>query len=312
MSHGPSSHPWPKTPGAWLLWFRQKFGHGLRVAYYRDIVRPRILDTPPITNTTDKTAEIHVLTSNEDWLNLVWTFKSFYAVSPKRYALCIHADKTLPAEAVALLRKHFPQARLIERADADERMADALKGHPRCLEFRNTNLLAPKAFDFITYLETERMLLFDSDLMFFAKPEAYLQKAEDPHYSINAFNSDCGAGAYTVNPEIVREHLGFELKPLINSGLGIVHRESMRYDWIEGFLTLPGILDGHFWRIEQTLYALCSSKFGVELLPQEYTLYLEPGLGGRPFRHYNGAIRHLMYGEGIRELVRRGALDGAC
>ena len=72
-------------------------------------------------------------------------------------------------------------------------------------------------------------------------------------------------------------------------------------------MALPGILDGHFWRIEQTLFALCSSRFGVELLPDEYAVSLKPGLGTRCFRHYIGTIRHLMYGEGIADcLVRNG------
>ena len=69
------------------------------------------------------------------------------------------------------------------------------------------------------------------------------------------------------------------------------------------------MLDGYPWRIEQTLYALCSSRFGAELLPDEYTIRPEPGIGGRCFRHYSGAIRHLMYSEGMRELVQRGFLD---
>jgi hypothetical protein len=54
---------------------------------------------------------------------------------------------------------------------------------------------------------------------------------------------------------------------------------------------------------------LCSSRFGVELLPDEYTLWLAPGVGDRCFRHYPGAIRHLMYGEGIARLVKDGFLQ---
>jgi len=83
----------------------------------------------------------------------------------------------------------------------------------------------------------------------------------------------------------------------------------MRLDWIEEFLGLPGIQDGHFWRIEQTIYALCSSRHGVELLPDEYTVYLEQGIGTRPLRHYVGAIRHLMYREGIARLAKDGLLN---
>ena len=81
--------------GGLLLKFQQTFGHGLLVAYYRDVVRPRILRTPPVVGTTDRSCEIHVLTSASDWLNLIWTLKSFYQFSSKRYVLCIHGDKPL-------------------------------------------------------------------------------------------------------------------------------------------------------------------------------------------------------------------------
>jgi hypothetical protein len=272
------------------------------------VVRPRILSTPPIKDTTDKRCEIHVLTSAQDWLNVIWALKSFYVASGRRYALCIHEDGSLADVELAALAEHFPAARIIQRAEADAKLAKLLRGFPRSLAFRNTNLLAPKVFDFIAYLESERMALFDSDLLFFAEPTIYLQRVEDPAYRPNAFNADCG-DVYTVEPEEVRARFGHQLLPRVNSGFGLVHRASIRWDWTEEFLALPGILDGHFWRIEQTLFALCSSRYGAELLPDEYTLRLEPGIGGRCFRHYNGAIRHLMYGEGIARLVRCGFLD---
>src|SRR5215831_6709701 len=107
------------TPGALLLRFRQKFGHGLRVAWYRDVVRPRIVSTPPISGTTDKRCEIHVLTSKQDWINLIWTLKSFYLTTRRRYALCIHEDGSLTEIELATLREHFPDARIIRRVEAN-------------------------------------------------------------------------------------------------------------------------------------------------------------------------------------------------
>src|SRR5262245_7115466 len=291
------------TPGALRLRFRQKFGHGLSVAWYRDVVRPRILSTPPIEDTIDERCEIHVLTSKEDWLNLIWTLKSFYVASGRRYALCIHEDGSLADAELAALSEHFPAARIIQRAQADAKLAELLRGFPRSLAFRNTNLLAPKVFDFIAYLESERMGLFDSDLLFFAEPTIYLQRVEDPAYRPNTFNADCD-DVYTVDPDEVRARFGQQLLPRVNSGFGLVHRDSICWEWTEEFLALPGILNGHFWRIEQTLFALCSSRYGVEMLPDEYTLRLDAGIGTRCFRHYNGKIRHLMYGEGIARLVR--------
>jgi hypothetical protein len=292
--------------GSLVLKFRQKYEHGFPTAYYRDTVRQRILNSQPITQTHDKTCEIHVLTSERDWLNLLWTLKSFYHYSGRHYALCIHDDGTLGPEQYRIFQQHFPKARIIDRPSADQRVLDWLAPYPRCLDFRKTNHLSPKIFDFLFYLESDRMLLLDSDILFFKEPTALLQRLEDPTYKLNTVNGDV-ASAYTVNPAVVLEKSHVKLIDRFNSGLGLIHKSSLNLDWIEEFLGLPDII-GHFWQIEQTLYALCSSRFGVELLPPSYSVRLDKGIREHPSRHYVGTIRHLMYGEGISNLVRCGFL----
>lgn len=292
--------------GKLLYNLNQRFEHGLDTAYYRDIVRPKILNAAPVTQTTDRTCEIHVFTCAKDWLNLIWALKSFYWAAKRQYALCIHDDGTLTPENRATLQHHFPNARIIDRPSADARVLAELTAYPRCLEFRQSNHLAPKVFDFASYLESDRMLLLDSDILFFAEPTELLHRIEDPDYSLNTVNGDVSS-AYTVDPQVVKDKLGFEVIDRFNSGLGLIHKQSMRFDWIEEFLALPDIV-GHFWRIEQTLYALFSSRFGAELLPSEYDVHLEGGIGNSPSRHYVGKIRHLMYCEGIRHLVQHGFL----
>jgi hypothetical protein len=270
-------------------------------------VRPRILSTGPIECGGDKSCEIHVLTSAADWLNLVWALKSFYFYSKRKYSLCIHDDGSLGSHEASTLRKHFPGARLISRMEADGKLEEVLASYPRSLAFRRSNHLAPKVFDFAHYLTAPRLLLLDSDILFFTEPVELLRRIEDTAYKLNSVNGDVSS-AYTIDADIVRLTLGLEMPQRFNSGLGLIHRESMRFDWIEEFLALPGII-GHFWRIEQTIYALCSARFGVEMLPAGYDVHLDRGIGGRPCRHYIGAIRHLMYSEGIRDLVRRHFLE---
>jgi hypothetical protein len=292
-----------------IVWkIRHRFRGGLRASYWREIVRPRILATPPVDNLTDTRAEIHVLTSTTDWLNLVWVLKSFYWASGRRYCLCVHDDGTLTPEQVEQTRGHFPDARVISRAEADAAVLPSLVGAPRCHEFRRTNLLAPKVFDFAHYLRSDRMLLLDSDVLFFAEPAALLRRVEDPAYLRNTVNGDV-ASAYTVELADAKRCAGIDMIERFNSGLGLIHKESIRTDWLEEFLGLPGVI-GHFWRIEQTLFALSSSRFGCELLPPEYDVRLarEPNHG--PVRHYVGAIRHYMFRDGVRRLVRQGLLRG--
>lgn len=288
--------------GRMLLKFRQRFGRGLRVAYYRDVVRPRILRTVPVRGLTDGRCEIHVFTSTTDWLNLIWALKSFYHASGRRYGLCIHDDGTLTPGQLDQTRRHFPDARLIPRSEADAAVLPTLTGYPRCAEFRRTNLLAPKVFDFAHYLRADRMLLLDSDVLFFTVPTELVRRVEDPTYGKNTVNGDVSS-AYTVKADDARVRLGIELLPRFNSGLGLIHKGSLRLDWFEEFLALPGII-GHFWRIEQTLLALCSSRFGAELLPPEYDVRLTDEVGAVPSRHYVGAIRPLLYKQGMARLVR--------
>ena len=292
--------------GRLYLRLRQKYGHGLRVAYYRDVVRPRILKSPPVERLTDAHCEIHVLTSQQDWLNLVWALKSFYWASSRHYRLCIHDDGTLDEVARQELRRHFPDARLIDRHAADHDVLPTLDAFPHCRTFRESNHLSPKLFDFRHYLESERMLLLDSDVLFFQDPVELLRRIEDPGYRRNSVNADMES-AYTVHSADVRARLGIELPERFNSGLGVIHAESLKHEWIEEFLGLPGVL-GHFWRIEQTLFALCSARFGVELLPEEYRVSLQRGTEGCVAKHYIGAVRHLMYREGMARLVRQGLL----
>lgn len=287
--------------GRILYQYKRRFGHGLSTAWYRDVVRKRILQTQPVAADDTSVCEIHVLTSEADWLNLMWALKSFYHASGRRYGLCIHDDGSLNDEVRSTLRHHFPAARILDRGQSETEVLASLSDLPRCHEFRKTNHLAPKVFDFYHHLASDRMLLLDSDVLFFSEPTELLRRIEDHSYTKNSVNPDVST-AYTTTPELVRQRFGFELIPRFNSGLGVIHKQSLHPDWIEEFLTLPDIV-GHFWRIEQTLYALCSCRFGVELLPERYSVFLAGSVGDKQSRHYVGPIRQLMYSEGIKKLA---------
>jgi len=292
--------------GPVVLKYQLQFQRGLRTAYWRDSMRHRILGTAPVSAGDDRACEIHVMTSSRDWLDLVWALKTFYRYSRRSYPLAIHDDGTLTEQIVLTLRSHFPRARVILRPDADAAVLPTLAGHPRCLKFRSTNHLSPKVFDFAHYLQSDRMLLLDSDVLFFHEPTELLRRIEDPSYRLNTVNGDTRT-AYTVDPKTTGESMRISVIERFNSGLGLIHRESLRPDWLEEILGLPGI-NGNFWLIEQTCYALCSSRFGCELLPASYDVHLGRGTRGAQSRHYVGQVRHLMYIEGINKLVRQGFL----
>ena len=86
-------------------------------------------------------------------------------------------------------------------------------------------------------------------------------------------------------------------------------REILNLDWMEEFLGCESIWSGQPWRMEQTLLALAASRAGAELLPDEYRVSLREGIEGCVVKHYVGAVRHLMYREGIAHLNRTGFLQ---
>ena len=297
----------PVTAGRFIYLLKTKFAHGLRVAYYRDEVRPRILSMPPLDLPEDRSCEIHVLTSADDWLNLIWALRSFQNSIARTFALCIHDDGTLDATALKHLRTAFPSARIISRTESDARAAQTLAQFPRCKNLRATNTLSLKVLDFPAFLEVGRMILLDSDILFFDKPTALLSALQDPHFAKNTLNKDWREG-YTIDLAATRPLLDFDCPPFINSGLGLIHRGSLRLEWIEQFLALPGILS-HTHQIEQTLIALCSARHGFQMLPAEYDVHTGPRNSLAPCRHYAGPNRPLMYSEGIRELAKKGFLS---
>src|SRR5690606_36973201 len=84
---------------------RQHFRHGLVGSWRRERLLPRVLDLPPVTGLTDDRCEIHVLNCRWDWMMLVWTLRTFYRTSGRRYRLCIHEDGSLGQHAIGSLRR---------------------------------------------------------------------------------------------------------------------------------------------------------------------------------------------------------------
>jgi len=291
--------------GLGALWyrFRVKYQHGLRVMWYRDHVRPRITRCDPIPTDAAGPCEIHVLTSAQDYLNLCWALASFYINGGRRYPLCIHEDGSLSDADCATLERLFPDARLIRRRNTEPTVIESLKDYPACQAFRSENLLAPKVFDFRYHLESDRMFLLDSDVLFYETPRVLIERLEDPAYQRNSVNGDVNS-AYTIDPAEIKQKFDVDVIERFNSGLGLIHRGSLDLDAAEAFLSQTDMRSGNFWRIEQTLFMLLSCKWGVELLPREYDVSIGPTGNGPQSRHYVGAVRHLMYGEGIARLTR--------
>ena len=264
-------------------------------------MRPKIVNCRPTPQLDDMTCEIHALTSRKDWLNLAWALSSFYHFSGKRYALSIHDDGTLRTNDVKKLKSLFPAARVLDSADSRRSVLNSLQGFENCFRLRSGSILSKKLFDFQYHLRSDQLMLLDSDVLFFSKPDALISRIESSTDSRTLVNADVET-RLNLSSEYAQSHFDIELCERFNSGLGIIPRSAIRLEDVELFLTAPGI-SRDSWLIEQTLYALCCSKYGADLLPPDYDLNLDVAYSPRIVRHYVGSIRQQMYTQGIKHLA---------
>jgi hypothetical protein len=101
-----------------------------------------------------------------------------------------------------------------------------------------------------------------------------------------------------------REELGVKLWSRVNTGVCLLWKPAIDFDFCDRALAETSILRGHPWRIEQTLLALCGSRHGKGgLLPKRYEVsFSRNAAADAVSRHYVGAVRDRFYGEGLKRL----------
>lgn len=280
--------------------YRQKLGLKGSLAY--DRLRKGIVNCRPTPPLDDESAEIHVITSGVDWLNALWGLRSFYHVSGERYLLCLHEDGSLGPDEFSAIERIFPGCRIIPEARALQEVIPWLADYPRCQLLRKLKFISKKEFDFNFYLRAPIGILFDSDLIFFRRPDFVCDELVKNRREGNWVNRDVSPGL-SIPGEIIQQKFGFEVPSHYNTGWGTWHHGTVRNEDLEAFLEDFTVLD-HPWRFEQTLHALCSGKrAGAHLLPDDYDVYWGDLKEHPLMRHYVGAIRHLMFSEGIKRVA---------
>jgi hypothetical protein len=288
------------TPGR--LWYlaQRDWKRGLSATWHDRVTSRRILDwRNPFAAQPPEAIPVHVLTGSDDWLLACWMLASWFHTTQRNWRIIVHDDGHLPPEARPAFEKIAPGLRWISAAEADPAVLAALARHPACREYRLAHPLARKIFDVPALTPGERFIILDSDVLFFRKPEAILRWCVDGADEC-WFNEDVSE-ALPISREEIREKLGIDIWPRVNSGLCLLNRAAIDLDLCERALRETSLLKGHIWLVEQTLFAICASARGRGgLLSPEYEVSLKKK--ARPnavARHYVGAVRQLFYGDGI-------------
>lgn len=293
------------SPGRLLWLVKRDLSRGLSASYHHYRTLPRIEQWYwPHWRKKIASVPVHLLTGKNDWQLAAWMLASLFHFTETVWPVVIHDDGTLPEDGRAILQSLFRNCRFIKRDEADAAMEKALRPYPMCLQYRASHPLGLKIFDMAHFAESDRFIVLDSDVLFFAPPNEILKWSRGPEPRECWFNEDAQE-ASLIGAVDAQDDLDVILWPRVNSGLCLIHRPAIDFDFCDHALAVTSILRGNIWRVEQTLFALCASRLGQGgLLPRTYEVSLRQNAAPNAVaRHYVGAVRQRFFGEGLKRLA---------
>lgn len=242
---------------------------------------------------------LHMVLGHDMVLMGMLALRSFEFHTRGRWSPILHDDGSLTAEDIGMLERHFPDARLVRRPEADEALHHALAGYPVCQENRMKHHWFLKVFDTRHYASHEHYVVLDSDIVFFRRPDFLLRWIETRPQDF-WFMEDTRE-KYALAREDIERIMGFSLWRKVNSGLDLMFRPGVDLALAEKFLTrcIPAVREYQF--LEQTFFAVAGSAWARGgLLPHEYEIsWTNFRRRGAVCRHYVGPFKNdALYIEG--------------
>ncbi len=247
----------------------------LKVAAVRRTLLPDILQAPPIAG-RDANCEVHMLLHAGKFLEGMWGLYSCLHHAGDALRPVLHSDGSLDADHFALVRRLFPNVRIVERAAADQRVRDKTQGRTFIRRHRESSIFSLKLVDPLLFAETDRYIMCDSDVLVFRDPQA-LYSVVDGNHRYSQDNNDV---AYSALPDDLEKAAGHPVVRRLNAGVLSISRSRLSIDEIEAALeaqfkliTSPQSL----YFFEQTAYAIALGRNGAFGLPvDEYSICGNP------------------------------------
>ena len=261
------------------------------VLYSKTVIVPKIYNASPIPITGNSDFEVHVLVSKRDFPAMLWGLYSFYYNSSKEIGLVVHDDGSLDEFHSRQLQTIFPGSSLIFRSFSDLKIDKYISCFPKCKEFRKAHPTHLKLIDFFFFSKTEKIIFFDSDIIFFKEPKQIINEKH------NIFIEDLWTN-YILSPLEIKSQFQINVPPKINTGFGKINKNCFDMNFLEFCLSNEKLGRGMFTS-EQTLVAMLAAREGVKTASGAYKMDLKKGIQEKVVKHYTSVIRYLLYIEGI-------------
>ncbi len=283
------------------------YKNGWHYVYNRYFLAPKILNHAGVLEraSNHNDLSVHVLTCHHDLVMLIWSLASFYQVMSIIGELYIHNDGTLNVRDKKILKKFFPSAKIIEPNEFFEKRNSELERCPLIKKIRDEcpeYVLLKKLLDPYLVSDKKHLLIIDSDLMWFKRPEEIEQEIQNG--CLNSLMMSGAAKDGQLNYVYYQDgtKLSADLAAF-NSGIVLYRKENFNLEKLVNYLAkidLAKPANKHF--IEQAGYASCLENLKC-LLEDKYVVK-EMVDDKILVKHYTSPRRPLFYLEGLEKIKK--------
>ena len=181
-------------------------------------------------------------------------------------------------------------------------VADELSHYPNCARFRGLSPYARKIIDFPVLSKSKSILILDSDVLFFRRPDELVELLEGESSQQFVFQRD-SVDSYFDSRENIQKVFDVQIASRVNSGIVIADVEQFDYARLDSLIGRGTFEYAHHWA-EQTLWAMYAGVERTILLSEPYDLTMSTEI--KPdtvMKHYVKPIRDFIYTDGIPRLI---------
>jgi hypothetical protein len=209
-----------------------------------------IKNTSPFKSNTNSSVEIHTILCKRDRNMYILAIKSFLRYY-NNVKIIVHSDGSLDKKDIFLLKKHIIGINIIN--NSDKIVNKFLKNKPYCKMLRDYRVNAKQLFDYYVFAKNNKIISFDSDLIFLKKPNEIIEWIENKNNEIRYHNESKGQGHTEIfNKYKIKEVGG------INCGFLCYYKDMMNYDLIEK--TISKLKKDKGWHWSQGYFNLVAFK----------------------------------------------------
>lgn len=249
--------------------------------------------------------ELHCLCQKKDLQMLYWALKSFLYHSGLCPQIIIHDDGSIDPKSAREFSGYFSNLRIISKKEADDAilnrrdLSEKLKEHR---QFGHSLIL--KLVDIFLLSQAPKVMILDSDVLFFNKPQEIIDFVENEAGLDALAEAQNGDYNLAVDADYLAEHnLHTQKAAFINSGLILFKKGKLSLVWLLEYFKHCLREPGDYW-VEMAGWGSIIAQTNFNFLPLDKYI-----IKGKPqpdtiMKHFTQPRRHEFYAYGI-DMVKK-------